>query len=53
MREQTRWRLLRLGSTLLISVLMPILAAPILWLSSLVTVGLNPLFLRLGRVRDG
>jgi len=52
-REQTRWRLLRLGSTLLISVLMPILAAPILWLSSLVTVGLNPLFLRLGRVRDG
>ncbi|HET9544493.1 MAG TPA: hypothetical protein VFO88_02855, partial [Gaiellaceae bacterium] len=52
-REQTRWRLLRLASTLLISVLMPILAAPILWLSSLVTVGLTPLFLRLGRVRDG
>jgi len=51
-REQTRWRFLRIGGTLLISVLMPILAAPLLWLSSLVTVGLTPLFLRLGRVRD-
>ena len=51
-REQTRWRLLRLGSTVFISMLMPILAAPLLWLSSLVTVGLTPLFVRLGRVRD-
>ena len=51
-REQTRWRLLRLGSVLLISILLPLLAAPILWLTSLVTVGLTPLFLRLGRVRD-
>ncbi len=51
-REQTRWRLLRWGGTLLISILLPLVMAPVLWLSSLVTVGLTPLFLRLGRVRD-
>jgi NTE family protein len=51
-REQTRWRLLRWGGAVLISMLLPLLAAPLLWISSLVTVGLTPLFLRLGRVRD-
>jgi NTE family protein len=51
-REQTRWRLLRWGGTLLISILLPLIMAPLLWVSSLITVGLTPLFLRLGRVRE-
>jgi NTE family protein len=51
-REQTRWRLLRWGGTVLISILLPLITAPILWVSSLITVGLTPFFLRLGRVRE-
>jgi NTE family protein len=38
--------------TLIVSVLLPILFAPILWIVALLTMAFNPLFLWLGRVRD-
>jgi len=38
--------------TLLISIILPLLFAPVLWVVSLLTMLFNPLFLWLGRVRD-
>ena len=38
--------------TLIVSVILPILFAPILWIVALLTMAFNPLFLWLGRVRD-
>jgi hypothetical protein len=51
-KERLKPRFLRWFDTLIISIILPILFAPILWIVSLLTMLFNPLFLWLGRVRE-